>query len=241
MCFFYVQYNEFGRFCQVCLRIFLDGRLFLWYDETQDQEEGVDGTMMVIDISQEVFSCTVYPGDPAPQRIAMKQMADGELYNLSMLSMCVHNGTHIDAPAHFLADGKTVEQMDLSACIGRCYVHRHEGVLSSEDADAVCNAAEAVGGRERILLGGGTVVTDAAAEVFVRRGVRLVGVDTQSVGDAAAPMAVHLRLLRAGVVLLEGLVLAHVKDGAYTLCAAPLNLGGCEGAPCRAVLMTDGV
>ena len=194
---------------------------------------------MIYDISQELLSCSVYPGDPKPTLIPLKRMADGELYNLSSLSMCVHNGTHIDAPAHFLADGKTVEQLDISACIGRCYVYRQEGVLSAEDAETICIAAESVGGGERILLSGGTVVTEDAAEVFLRHGVRLVGVDSQSVGPSDAPMAVHLRLLRAEVILLEGLVLSHVPMGAYTLCALPLNIAGCEGAPCRAVLIGE--
>lgn len=194
---------------------------------------------MIYDISQEILSCTVYPGDPAPQMTRLKRMEDGELYNLSAFSMCAHNGTHIDAPAHFLADGKTVEQLDLSACIGRCYVHRQEGVLSAEDAETICIAAESVGGSARILLSGGTVVTEAAAEVFIRHGIRLIGVDSQSVGPADAPMAVHLRFLRENVILLEGLVLSHVPNGAYTLCALPLNIAGCEGAPCRAVLTDE--
>ncbi len=194
---------------------------------------------MIYDISQELLSCSVYPGDPKPILTPLKRMADGELYNLSSLSMCVHNGTHIDAPAHFIADGKTAEQLDLSVCIGRCYVQRHAGLLSAEDAEGICTAAESVGGGERIVLSGGTVVTEDAAEVFLRHNVRLVGVDSQSVGPADAPMAVHLKLLRADVLLLEGLVLSHVPMGAYTLCALPLNIAGCEGAPCRAVLIGE--
>lgn len=194
---------------------------------------------MVIDISQEVLSCTVYPGDPAPELQRLSRMEDGALYNLSSFSMCAHNGTHIDAPAHFFKDGKTVGELDLSACVGDCYVIRHAGMLSGEDAEAVCSAAADAGCHDRILLSGKTVVTEDAALVFVRRGVRLVGVDSQSVGPENAPMAVHKILLGADVILLEGLVLSHVPDGCYSLCAVPLNLGVCEGAPCRAVLITQ--
>ena len=56
---------------------------------------------MIIDISQEVFSCKVYPGDPEPELYRIQTMEDGELYNLSAFSMCTHNGTHVDAPSHF--------------------------------------------------------------------------------------------------------------------------------------------
>ena len=67
--------------------------------------------------------------------------------------------------------------------------------------------------------------------------IKLYGNESQTVGPENAPMAVHLALLGADVVLLEGVVLGHVPEGKYLLSAAPLNLGGCEGAPCRALLM----
>ncbi|MBR5869845.1 MAG: cyclase family protein [Clostridia bacterium] len=195
---------------------------------------------MIIDISQEVLSCAVYPGDPTPRLERLSVMEDGALYNLSSFSMCAHNGTHVDAPAHFFADGRTVEQLDLSACCGRCYVAHHAGDLSADAAGQILASAREHGCHERLLLADDCVVSTAAAEVFVRGGVRLIGVDSQSVGPVHAPMAVHKILLSADVVLLEGLVLSHVASGAYTLCAAPLKIAGCEGAPCRAVLMTDG-
>ncbi len=50
--------------------------------------------MKIYDISQEVFSCEVYPGDPMPEKTALKSMQDGEVYNLTAFSMCAHNGTH---------------------------------------------------------------------------------------------------------------------------------------------------
>ena len=64
--------------------------------------------MKLYDISQELFTCAVFPGDPAPKREVLCRMAEGSPYNLTAFSMCAHNGTHIDAPYHFIADGKTV-------------------------------------------------------------------------------------------------------------------------------------
>ena len=81
------------------------------------------------------------------------------------------------------------------------------------------------------------MVTEAAAKVFAEQGVLLIGNESQTVGPENAPMAVHLILLGAGVVLLEGIRLGNVPEGVYLLSAAPLNLGGSDGAPCRAVLM----
>ena len=83
--------------------------------------------MKIHDISQEVFSSAVYPGDPAPVKQTLCDMAAGELYNLTAFSMCAHNGTHIDAPLHFIADGKSVDELALDATVGLAYVAECEG------------------------------------------------------------------------------------------------------------------
>ena len=194
---------------------------------------------MIYDISQEVFSCRVWPGDPSPERSVLADIGKGDIINLTAFSMCAHNGTHVDAPAHFLKDGKTIEQLDPAAFVGNCYVARHEGEVTAADAAAILQKAAAVGASERILIGGKATVTEAAARVFAEAGILLIGNESQTVGPENAPMAVHLILLGADVVLLEGLVLAHVPEGKYFLTAAPINLGGCEGSPCRAMLVGE--
>lgn len=190
--------------------------------------------MKLYDISQEVFSCAVYPGDPKPEKQVLSATASGDLYNLTAFSMCAHNGTHIDAPFHFLKDGKTVEQMDLEAFVGACFVARHEGNVSAADAQSMLGKAN---GAARILIAGKATVTEEAARVFARSGILLLGNEGQTVGPADAPMQVHRILLGQGIALLEGIVLKHVPEGHYFLSAAPLNLAGSDGAPCRAYLM----
>ena len=193
--------------------------------------------MKIIDISQEVLSCNVFPGDDSPKAELVKSMEDGELYNLSMLSMCAHNGTHIDAPFHFINDGKTVDEMPLEAFVGDCFVARHEGEVTPEDAKEILKKAKSVGADEKILIAGKATVTLGAAEVFAEAGVKLIGNESQTVGPEDAPMAVHLVLLAKEIVLLEGLVLYGVSEGKYFLSAAPLNFAGFDGAPCRAYLI----
>lgn len=190
--------------------------------------------MKIYDISQEVFSCAVYPGDPQPRRQTLSSTAAGDGYNLTAFSMCAHNGTHIDAPFHFLGDGKTVEKLELEIFVGDCYVARHRGDVTADHARAILQSS---GGAGRILIAGDATVTLEAAEVFAASSIRLLGNEGQSVGPEDAPTAVHLALLRRGIVLLEGLVLAHVPEGRYFLSAAPLNLAGADGAPCRAYLI----
>ena len=90
---------------------------------------------------------------------------------------------------------------------------------------------------KRILVKGPAVMTEEAAKVFAGAGILLFGNESQTVGPLDAPMNVHLIMLGAEIVLLEGIRLGAVEEGIYLLNAAPLNLGGSDGAPCRAVLM----
>ena len=190
--------------------------------------------MKIYDISQEVFSCGVYPGDPVPEKQTIYATEAGDLYNLSAFAMCAHNGTHIDAPFHFLHNGKTVDKMDLSHFVGDCYVAHHEGDVTAVDAAQILSKA---GGTQRILIAGMVTVTAEAAEVFAAGNIKLLGNEGQSVGPEDAPMQVHLILLKREVALLEGIVLNQVPEGHYFLNAAPLNLAGADGAPCRACLI----
>ena len=190
--------------------------------------------MKIYDISQEVFSCAVYPGDPKPEKQTVYSTGAGDLYNLSFFAMCAHNGTHVDAPFHFLHDGKTVDQIDLSHFVGDCFVARHEGDVTAADAKNILKKAD---GAERILIAGNATVTIEAAEVFAAGGIKLLGNEGQTVGPENAPMQVHLILLRREIALLEGIVLQGIPEGQYFLSAAPLNLGGADGAPCRAYLI----
>jgi len=194
---------------------------------------------MIYDISQPLFECVVYPGDPKPEKKVLNRIEKGDLYNLTALSMCVHNGTHIDAPMHFIKDGKGVDRIALEKFIGPAYVVSHTGDISASDAHEILRKAEVCrkGSEKKILIKGKAVVTAEAAEVFASSEIELVGNESQTVGPEDEPMQVHLILLGAEVVLLEGIRLSAVPEGAYMLNCAPVNLTDTDGAPCRAVLI----
>ena len=195
--------------------------------------------MKIFDISQEVFGCRIYPGDPKPEQQILCSMEQGEVYNLTAFSMCAHNGTHIDAPFHFIRDGKKVDEISLETFVGTAYVAEHQGIVTGADAAAIIEKAKAQDAAKRILIEGNAEVSLEAAQVFAASGVLLLGNESQTVGPENAPMAVHLALLSENVVLLEGICLNKVPEGVYFLCAAPLNLSGADGAPCRAVLISN--
>ncbi len=193
--------------------------------------------MKIYDISQEVFGCEVYPGDPAPEKKVISDMQNGDVCNLSAFSMCAHNGTHVDAPFHFYPEGKSVEKLPLEKFIGNAYVASFSGEISRKDALDIMRKASLACADKRILIKGKATVTLDAARAFAEAGVVLVGNESQTVGPENSPAEVHLYLLEKEIVLLEGVRLSEVCDGAYFLFAAPINLSGADGAPCRAVLV----
>jgi arylformamidase len=177
-------------------------------------------------------------------------MATGDKNNLSGLDCGLHTGTHVDAPWHFLEDGSTVEQLPLDAMIGEAFV------AYVPDVDAI--AADTLA---RLMLPKGTTrlllhtrnsdlwktgvkefredfvaLTSDATKWLVDRGIRLIGVDYLSVSRYGDGPQIHQILLRAGVIIVEGLNLSGVEPGKYELICLPLRLHGAEGAPARAVL-----
>ena len=197
--------------------------------------------MRIIDISLPLGTGTpVYPGDP-PVRVTRLSEADGGgSYALSRLTLGTHSGTHIDPPAHLIPGGSTVDQLDLSACIGPAFVLglSGDGLIAPADLDAVPD------GTERLLLRtggppiGGRALGAEAASRLVQRGLRLVGIDSLSVEPADTPGTVHHLLLGADIVILEGLELALAPTGPSTLICLPLRIAGGDGAPARALLIT---
>ena len=198
--------------------------------------------MKIYDISQEVFGCAVYPGDPSPERQVMLSISEGKMCNLTAFNMCAHNGTHVDAPFHFINEGRTIDQVDIDRFVGYCYVASHDGDITAEDSKKIMDRAKDAAGEtdcyNRILVKGEATMTEEAAKVFADNKIKLFGNESQTVGPLEAPMEVHLIMLGAEIVLLEGIRLSEVPDGVYLLNSAPINLGGSDGAPCRAILMS---
>lgn len=194
---------------------------------------------MIYDITQPLYTAEVYPGDPKPAHQQLCSMENGDLYNLTAFSACAHNGTHVDAPRHFIRDGKGIDRIPLEKFIGPAFVTAREGDLGAAEAEDILRSAAqyGAGAEKKILIKGKAVVTAEAAAVFAAAGVDLVGNESQTVGPENAPMQVHLILLGAEAVLLEGIRLAEVPEGVYTLFCAPLNLEEADGSPYRAVLM----
>lgn len=193
----------------------------------------------------------VYPGDPAYHVSRVSSITDGAPANLSAISCTAHTGTHVDAPVHFLPGGGGVETLSLDAMIGPASVVDARGVEGHIDVEALRGLDLPDGAkrvlfrtrnsalwRARLFAADYIALTEDAANELVARGVRLVGIDYLSVAPYDDPAPTHVALLRAGVVILEGLDLSAVEPGAYALTCLPLLLEGLDGAPAR-VLLSD--
>jgi len=187
-----------------------------------------------------------FPGDPAIQ--VERAGVAANPFHLTRLSLGSHAGTHIDAPAHLLGEGATVDAIPLEWLIGPCRVvdlRGRKGAIAAGDLKVLPLA-----GVRRLLLRTDNSelwqrpgfcedyvgLAPDAANYLTALGIRLVGIDYLSIEPPGEASAVHRILLGAEVVILEGLNLAGAPAGDYELLCLPLNLTGIDGAPCRAVL-----
>ena len=192
-----------------------------------------------------------WPGDTAYELERVQKIDEGATANVSSLTMSAHMGTHVDAPDHFLNNGKTVEKIALSALSGRAYV------LYLPEVDlitaSILERAEIPPRTRRVLFKTRNseywtrqlkdfqtdfvAISPDAAQYLVDRGVKLVGIDYLSIAPYHQGLVTHQILLKAGMVILEGLDLSAVSPGRYTLFCLPLKLAGSDGAPARAILI----
>lgn len=205
--------------------------------------------MTVIDISLPIHpGMIVYEGDPGVDITPRLEIARGDTANVSLLSLGSHTGTHVDAPAHFIEGGATVEALPLDVLIGPALVAEVgcERLIGRRDLEPL-----PLGGHSRLLLKtlnsslwsrgpfsrDFVALGEDGARYLVERGLRLVGMDYLSIEAFHSPgHPVHRHLLGAGMVIVEGLDLAYVAPGVYELVCLPLPVRGIDGAPCRAVL-----
>ncbi len=211
--------------------------------------------MKIYDISVTVTpNLPVWPGDPPVILERVEKIEEGGNANVSRIDMGVHTGTHVDAPVHFVPGAAGVDKMPLDVLVGKVQVVEIPDEAGSIGAEEV----EAAGIRDdtqRVLFKtrnseywnhlesgfqpGFVGITRDGAISLVDMGIRLVGIDYLSIAPFKQSRPTHEVLLKAGMVVIEGVDLRQVKPGDYSLYCLPLKLGGSDGAPCRAILIEE--
>ncbi len=208
--------------------------------------------MRVYDITLTITpDLPTWPGDQPVVMERVEKIEDGGASNITCITMSAHTGTHVDAPYHFLADGETVEHMSLKTLTGRAYVLALPDV-ERITAEVLENAeipprtrrvlfktknSEYWAQGEREFQRDYVALSADGAEYLVDKGVRLVGIDYLSIAPFQATRPTHEILLKAGVVIVEGLNLSKIEPGRYTFYCLPLKLGHSDGAPARVILV----
>jgi arylformamidase len=203
-----------------------------------------------IDISVPLHDgMVVWPGDAPFERKSMLEIAHGDVCNLSKIASSAHIGTHMDAPRHYLDGAPGIETVPLNACLGRAKV------VQIDDKEAIRVAElepHGLAKGDRVLFKTDNSATcwktghfqkkyifipPETASYLAEIGVQTVGVDYLSVGgfESGGPET-HRILLKAGIWIIEGLMLENVEPGEYELICLPLKIIGSDGAPARAVL-----
>lgn len=194
--------------------------------------------MKLIDISRTVQRAPLYPGAVPTGIKRTMNMDQGDMYNYSLITTNSHAGTHCDAFCHFLKDSRTgIDRMDLTFYYGPCRV-------ITVPADEIITKEHLVGkieGAERVALHGGgfSYLAKSGAEYMAACGVVTVVTDALSIAPPDNEAEIHQIILGAGIAVVENVILDGVDDGDYVLCAFPVKFGDCDGAPARAVLISE--
>jgi len=206
-----------------------------------------------IDVSMPLHAgMTTWPGDPEFRRDVVESVEKGDVATVSALALCSHAGTHVDAPAHFVPGGATIDAAPLDVLVGpaRVVAIAHRDAVDVDDLRVVDPRPgerlllRTSNSDRRILRGRFTTdyvaLTADAARFLVQRGVVLVGVDSLSVGRPPDGVETHRVLLGAGIWVVEGLDLADVAPGDCQMVCLPLRVLGGDGAPSRVLLRFGG-
>ncbi len=203
----------------------------------------------LIDISVTIGAdLPIWPGSPGFRLEALERIDEGDEANVSQLTCDVHTGTHVDAPRHFVDDGKTADQIPLDVLVGPALVARVPDEIDTITAE-VLDGLGISDDTDRLLLRTRNstlwsrypasfrqdyvALSSDAAQWVVDHGLRCLGVDYLSVQRYDDGPETHQVLLRDDVVVIEGLNLMNVGPGRYELLCMPIKLQGADGAPAR--------
>lgn len=208
--------------------------------------------MKVIDISWPISKATTGYKDRSVVNFDEVKNFNRDGARETNIHLSSHSGTHVDAPSHFLKDGKTIDELSLDKLVGDCIVL--DMTVCAERITRDCLMAH----DDHIVEGGIVLLrttnsdlspTDKFNPHFVyleasggaylaEKKVKVVGIDYLGVEHSQPGHPTHETLMHGDVTVVEGLRLGHVKPDSYFFVCLPLYTIGLEAAPARAILMT---
>lgn len=209
--------------------------------------------MKLLDISWPISTATTGYKDRYVVKINKHKEFDVDGVRESVIELSSHTGTHIDAPAHFLRDGVTIDQVALERFAGSCvildlmavedcitqeHLEEYEDDINEEDIVLFKTTNSLIAATDPFNPHF-VYLHESGARYLIAKGVKAVGIDYLGIERGNPDHITHTLLLEANVAVIEGLRLAHVEPGEYPFMCLPLALVGTEAAPARAILLVE--
>jgi arylformamidase len=176
---------------------------------------------------------------------------DNDHVRLTRITMDSHTGTHIEAPAHFIHDGKFLHEIAITDYCGHCTIldmtsagdcitQEHlELIPINQQSIVLLKTTNSELAHDAPFNPKFVYLSASGAKYLVERNIRAVGIDYVGIERDQEGHATHRLLMEHNIGILEGLRLAHVPAGNYFLVCLPLAFVGTEAGPARAVLFDE--
>lgn len=207
--------------------------------------------MKIIDISWPLSKATTGYKDRSIIEFSDRKTMSRDGARETTITLDSHSGTHIDAPSHFINDGKTIDQLDLTSVVGTATVLDCSSVVDGITYDFL--ADKNIGQNDIILFkttNSQTQPTEkftphfvylevSGARFLTEKKVKAVGIDYLGIERGQPGHLTHHELMNHSIAIIEGLRLGHVAPGEYQFVCLPLYLVGLEASPARAILIEE--
>lgn len=216
-------------------------------------------TLKFIDLTLPVSEkIPTFPGSPQPIFIQWENIKD-DGYNLELLFLSSHTGTHLDAPYHFLEKGKKIHEISLKRLIINAILikirKRRDQAITKTDIQKFEKKHGKIPNESTIVFWTGwqkMIKNDSyfvknpglsvtAAKYLISKKTNLVGIDSPSIDlGKEKRFLIHHLFAKNDVLIVENLAnLDKIKSWKFQLAVLPMKLENATGAPVRAVGIID--
>ncbi|MFI5333248.1 MAG: cyclase family protein [Candidatus Babeliales bacterium] len=207
--------------------------------------------MTIVDISWPISTVTTGYKDKKVVNFTEVKEFNKDGARETTITVSSHTGTHVDAPSHFLKDGKTIDQIQLERLMGQAVVLDLTDVTDAITREHLLVHDAIINEHDIVLLktaNSNTQPTEpftphfiylhiSGARYLAEKQIKAVGIDYLGIERSQPDHETHVELFTHDVVIIEGLRLGHVHPGRYEFYCLPLNIIGLEAAPARAILV----
>nr|AIF12520.1 cyclase family protein [uncultured marine thaumarchaeote KM3_56_B06] len=215
--------------------------------------------MKVLDLTLTISEkIPAFPGSPHPHFIPWEKIKDDD-YNLELLFLSTHTGTHMDAPHHFLEKGTKIHEISLKKLVSEAVLIKtrkksNESVTKTDIQKFEKKHGKIKGFSSVIFYTGwqrnlqkkyyftkNPGLSVSAAKHLASKKVSLVGIDSPSIDlGIDSKFSVHQIFAKKGMLIVENLAnLDKIKSSKFHLIVLPLKLKNATGSPVRAVAFVD--